>query len=196
MAKKKPAPKKQAPKQKPKAEQPEKGSMTYSEAIGSTQEPITTTESTQPVIDEVVGDPDILETKKPYDPRTDSTKELPVVYGSKEPSIRVETEDFYGGAHRYYLKNCIGWSDGKTQYVEDETVIQIVKKEPGTDEIIPGIQHQQLLMLQIDSLHKMYKKFPSPQTERAIRLLQQALACLDERVKERVDRNVMGELKT
>lgn len=196
MAKKKPAPKKQEPKQTLKDEQLEKGTVEHSVELSGSSDTITTSSSAQPVTDEVVGDPEILETKKPYDPRTDSTKELPIVYGSKEPSIRVETEDFYGGAHRYYLKNCIGWSDGKTQYVEDETVIQIVKKEPGTDEIIPGIQHQQLLMLQIDSLHKMYKKFPSPQTERAIRLLQQALACLDERVKERVDRNVMGELKT
>ncbi|MEX0313428.1 MAG: hypothetical protein AB3N18_04560 [Allomuricauda sp.] len=123
-------------------------------------------------------------------------KNLKPVYPTNEISITVEeSSDLdYGGAHRYTFKNCVGWQDGMTKYESGEQTIQFVQKnEDGT--IIPGLQSEQLLIALIDRHKKLNEKFPCRENALMITKLEECLMWQEARLRDRVDRGVMGDLK-
>ena len=117
------------------------------------------------------------------------------VYPSTEPSVHVEEDDTYGGAHRYFLDDCYGFTNGKTNYDHEngQEIVFIKKEDDGT--ILPGCQSEQLLIALIDRHKKLNERFPSREGALAITKMEEALHWLQARVEERVNRNVMGELK-
>lgn len=131
------------------------------------------------------------------------------VYPSEEKTIctMVPDGDIYGGAHLYYITNCLGFAGGKTQYQFEETVedgvaglapvgqrIQFVQKNDDGS-IIPGLQSEQLVYVLLDRAVKLNARFPSIQNEKMIAGLELFLDACRERVEERINRGVMGELK-
>lgn len=117
-----------------------------------------------------------------------------VVYPSDEPTISVVDDATYGGAHCYVIRECLGFDDGKTQYVETEQVIRFVRKnDDGT--MIPGLQSEQLVLALLDRHEKLNARFPSEQNAKMIAGLRMFLEACEERVKNRMERGVMGELK-
>lgn len=117
------------------------------------------------------------------------------VYPSDERTILVDDhEDDYGGAHRYIAVNCLGFHDGKTKYDFNSTqVLQFVKKDP-SGHVTPGLQSEQLALIMLDRLEKMNARYPSAQNEKQMRGLQMFLEGCKERVDERIQRGVMGQL--
>lgn len=117
-----------------------------------------------------------------------------VVYPSDEPTISVVDDATYGGAHCYVIRECLGFNDGKTQYVETEQVIRFVRKnDDGT--MIPGLQSEQLVLALLDRHEKLNARLPSEQNAKMIAGLRMFLEACEERVKNRMERGVMGELK-
>lgn len=117
-----------------------------------------------------------------------------VVYPSDEPTISVVDDATYGGAHCYVIRECLGFNDGKTQYVETRQVIRFVQKnDDGT--MIPGLQSEQLVLALLDRHEKLNARFPSKQNAKMIAGLRMFLEACEERVKNRMERGVMGELK-
>ena len=116
------------------------------------------------------------------------------VYPSDVPTIAVAPDADYGGAHLYTFINSIGFKDGEAQYHDSTQNIQFVQKnEDGT--MIPGIQSEQLVIALIDRHKKLNARFPSPQNEVMISCLEGFLQACKERVDDRINRNVMGNLK-
>lgn len=116
------------------------------------------------------------------------------VYPTNEVSVRVENDAIYGGAHKYEMKNCVGFVDGETKYEGGTQEIQFVQKnDDGT--IIPGLQSEQLLIMLIDRHTKLNNRFSSRSGALAITKMEEALHWLEDRVRERIERDVMGELK-
>lgn len=119
------------------------------------------------------------------------------VYPSTEKTIRVDDKldgPDYGGAHCYNFQNCLGFADGQTLYENSyQEVNFVMKREDGT--VQPGLQSEQLLLALIDRHKKLNEKFPSREGSLAITKMEEALHWLQARVKERMDRGVMGELK-
>lgn len=128
-----------------------------------------------------------------------STKGLiPIEYGivfpSEENTVSVVPDVDYNGAHRYCFQNSLGFKDGKAEYIPSLQFIQFVQKnEDGT--MIPGLQSEQLLLALIDRHKKLNNKFPSREGALAITKMEEAIHWLEARVKERMNRNVMGDLK-
>lgn len=117
-----------------------------------------------------------------------------VVYPSDEPTISVVDDAIYGGAHCYVIRECLGFNDGKTQYVETEQVVRFVQKnDDGT--MIPGLQSEQLVLTLLDRHEKLNARFPSEQNAKMIAGLRMFLEACEERVKNRMERGVMGKLK-
>lgn len=117
-----------------------------------------------------------------------------MVYPSDELTISVVDDAIYGGAHCYVMRECIGFNDGKPQYVESEQVIRFVQKnDDGT--MIPGLQSEQLVLALLDRHEKLNARFPSEQNAKMIAGLQMFLEACKERIKERMERGVMGKLK-
>ena len=71
------------------------------------------------------------------------------------------------------------------------TVIQ--KNDDGS--IVPGVQSEQLVYVLLDRHEKLNARFPSAQNEKMIAGLRMFIEACEERVKERIERGVMGELK-
>lgn len=122
------------------------------------------------------------------------------VFNSDEETIAVIDNDGYGGCHQYVVKKCLGFHKDKTRYApstldnSDVVHLQFVHKtEDGG--IIGGLQNEQLYIVCLDRLEKMNTKYPDPRNEIMIHHLQELLRLSEERVKERIDRGVMGELK-
>lgn len=116
------------------------------------------------------------------------------VYPSDFKSISVFDDADYGGAHQYVLTNSVGFKDGKAEYVPFTQTIQFVQKnEDGS--MIPGLQSEQLLLALVDRHKKLNDKYPSREGALAITKMEEALHWLQARVKERIDRGVMGQLK-
>lgn len=116
------------------------------------------------------------------------------VFPSKEKTIQVINDATYGGAHCYIIRECLGFKDGKTSYVDSKQVIQFIQKlDDGT--VIPGLQSEQLVLMLIDRHKKLNARFPSAQNEKMIQGLEMFLEASRERVEERINRGVMGELK-
>ncbi len=116
------------------------------------------------------------------------------VFPSDEKTIQVEKDADYGGAHRYEIRNCLGFNNGVTEYVDSKQVVQFVQKnEDGS--MIPGFQSEQLVIMLIDRHQKLNNRYPSAQNEKMLTALQMFLDACRERVEERIHRGVMGELK-
>jgi len=130
-----------------------------------------------------------------YDIEHKNLKQLPyTVLPSEEKSISVEDDPIYGGAHRYILKNSLGFNNGKAEYDKTETVIQFVQKnDDGT--MIPGVQSEQLALILLDRTEKLNKRFPSRENQAMMDGLRVFLDACEDRVKNRMERGVMGDLK-
>lgn len=119
-----------------------------------------------------------------------------VVFPSEERTIAVLDNDTYGGAHRYYITNCLGHSNGKTEYTPGEgQSIQFIHKPTDGSDVIPGLQSEQLVLMLLDRHARLNEKFPSTQYDKMKAGLEMFLEASKERVEERMSRNVMGELK-
>lgn len=117
------------------------------------------------------------------------------VYPSSEKTILVAVDEDYGGAHHYSFVNSLGHQDGEPKYDNDSgQSIQFVQKNLDGS-MTPGVQSEQLLIALIDRHKKLNNKFPSREGALAITKMEEALHWLEARVKERVERGVMGELK-
>lgn len=138
--------------------------------------------------------------------KTVLAKELDgVVYPSDVKTIvtMVPEDDVYGGAHEYYIVNCLGFNNGKTDYqfeIQGDQVIPkgqkiqfIQKHDDGT--LTPGLQSEQLVLMLLDRTEKLNARFPSAQNEKMMAGLKMFLDAARERVEERMNRGVMGELK-
>lgn len=122
------------------------------------------------------------------------------VFPSEESTISVIAEDnemqvgYENACHKYEIKNCIGFNNGKTEYVDSTQTVQFVQKNnDGT--IIPGLQSEQVAYVILHRLETMNRLFPSPENEMQIAGLKMYLEGCELRVKNRIERNVMGELK-
>lgn len=116
------------------------------------------------------------------------------VFPSEEKTIKVENDEIYGGAHKYELQNSIGFNNGVAEYVESKQTIQFVQKnDDGT--MIPGAQSEQLAFILLDRAVKLNNRFPSAHNEKMIAGLRMFVEACEERVQERINRGVMGELK-
>lgn len=119
------------------------------------------------------------------------------VFPSNVQSISVTVDDEYGGAHEYHFVGSLGFNDGKAEYDHNASgmqTIRFVKKESdGT--MSSGLQSEQLLIALIDRHQKLNAKYPSREGSLAITKMEEALHWLEARVRERIDRGVMGELK-
>lgn len=117
------------------------------------------------------------------------------VFPSNEKTILVEKDEDYGGAHKYSFIGSNGFKDGSAQYdFENLQSIQFVQKNLDGS-MTTGIQSEQLLIALIDRHKKLNAKFPSREGALAITKMEEALHWLEARIKERIDRNVMGDLK-
>lgn len=119
-----------------------------------------------------------------------------LVYNSIEPTIEVNPSDGYNGAHRYRARMCVGF-DNKAQcpaYVDKTDTIQFVQKnEDGT--VIPGWQSEQLALILLDRVMKLNEKFPCEENKQQIAGLTMYLDACKKRIEDRINRNVMGDLK-
>lgn len=119
-----------------------------------------------------------------------------VVFNSIEPTIEVNPNDGYEGAHRYRAKMCVGFNatENAPEYTDKQDTIQFVQKnEDGT--VIPGWQSEQLALILLDRVKKLNARFPSEYNEIQIKGLEMYLDACKARVAERINRGVMGELK-
>jgi len=117
-----------------------------------------------------------------------------VVFPSEVKTIHVEDDPIYGGAHKYNIQNCEGFSDDETKYVESNQVVQFVQKNDDGS-MTPGLQSEQLVHVLLDRAVKLNARFPSEQNEKMIDGLNMFLQACQERVQDRIDREVMGDLK-
>lgn len=117
-----------------------------------------------------------------------------LVYPSEEKTIHVTPDEEYGGAHHYAIQNCLGFNDGKTTYVDEAQTIQFVQKNDDGS-MTAGVQSEQLAYVLLDRCVKLNARFPSAQNEQMIAGLEMFLKACKDRVQERIDRCVMGELK-
>lgn len=125
-------------------------------------------------------------------------KPLPFVFNSDEASVffLLKPDDVYGGAHEYYLRPSIGFKDGKTQFEPTGLGIDIRFVEKRDDgKVIPGALTEQILIMLRDRHEKLNARFPSSQNEQFQRGITIALDALENRVRERMEHGVMGELK-
>lgn len=118
-----------------------------------------------------------------------------LVFPSEEKTLAVQVDDIYGGAHRYQMKHSTGFSDGKANYVDEGTTIQFVQKNDDGS-MIPGVQSEQLAWVLFDRAQKLNNRFPSAQNKKMVDGLKMFLDACEERVRDRMDRGVMGNLKT
>lgn len=121
---------------------------------------------------------------------------LQPVFPSSEVTAWGTSEADYPGkaAHSFKFQNSRGFSNGQAEYDESFQELQFVQKlNDGT--IIPGVQSEQLLTALIERHEAMNERFPSEQGAMFIDLLKKANLLLEQRVRERMDRGVMGQLK-
>lgn len=116
------------------------------------------------------------------------------VYPSQESTISVQDDTVYGGAHKYEVKNCKGFHDGETVYDGSAQIIQFIHKADD-GEITSGLQSEQLVLVLLDRHKKLNERFPSAQNEKMIEGLVMFLDACKERVEDRINRGVMGDLK-
>lgn len=117
-----------------------------------------------------------------------------LVFPSEEQTISVLDDEVYGGAHCYLIRECLGFVDGKTQYTDAQQIVQFVQKNDDGS-VVPGLQSEQLVLALLDRHQKLNNRFPSEQNAKMVEGLQMFLDACKERVQERIERGVMGELK-
>jgi hypothetical protein len=129
------------------------------------------------------------------------------VYPSEQKTIvvMVPEGDEYGGAHEYWITNCLGFEGGKTSYQFEKNEegeicprgqkIQFIQKD-NDGNITPGLQSEQLVYVLLDRHTKLNTRFPSAQNEKMLQGLQMFIDACQERVEERIKRGVMGQLKS
>jgi len=118
-----------------------------------------------------------------------------VVFPSEDKTMAVLQDDTYGGAHKYFITNCLGFNDGKTEYTpgEGQAIQFVMKLEDGT--MVPGVQSEQLVLMLLDRHERLNNKFPSDQYEKMKAGLEMFLEAAKERVESRMSRGVMGILQ-
>ena len=116
------------------------------------------------------------------------------VFPSDENTISVADDPIYGGAHLYDIKLCLGFNEGKTDYMDESLEIQFVQKNDDGS-MTGGVQSEQLVLMLIDRQEKLNARFPSPFNEKALAGLRMFLEAQKERVEDRISRGVMGDLK-
>lgn len=116
----------------------------------------------------------------------------------KQPCIWVEKETglYPNGAHVFVLKNCVGWDNEnqQTDFVESNQTIRFVRKDE-SGLMVEGVTTEQLLIAIAHRHEGLNNAFPSKENEQFIFHIKSALDLLEQRVKDRVVRGVMGELK-
>lgn len=130
----------------------------------------------------------------PVQKKYQEIKEL-VVFPSNEPTIEVIPDD-YGGAHYYRAKMSMGYDTKKKKniYTDKTDTIKFINK--GLDGTInPGWQSEQLALILLDRVKKLNEKFPCESNEKQIKALEMYLDACKERIQDRLDRGVYGELK-
>jgi hypothetical protein len=126
-------------------------------------------------------------------PRPDNQLDYKV-YPSEERTIFSIDDPDYGGAHLYIIQNSLGFSDGVAKYDNTTQRLQFVQKNlDGT--MIPGVQSEQLVYILLDRVWKLNAKFPSEQSTHMITGLKMFLDACESRIKDRIKRGVMGDLK-
>jgi hypothetical protein len=103
--------------------------------------------------------------------------------------------DIYGGAHHYSFENCLGFANGETVYGGGTQTLQFVHKSD-TGVITPGLQSEQVVIALIDRHRKLNNRFPSPENQQMIDGLEMFLAACRARIYDRMNRGVMGDLKS
>lgn len=149
------------------------------------------------VIGNIHDNPELIEkqTAKRHKNKNSMFKKLDYqVFPSEEKTICVVDDPVYGGAHCYAIQHSEGFSDGKAKYVPVETRIQFVQKNDDGS-VINGVQSEQLAYILLDRAIKLNNRFPSPQNEKQIAGLRMFLEGCEERVRDRMNRGVMGDLK-
>ena len=117
------------------------------------------------------------------------------VFPSKEKTILVANDEDYGGAHRYSFIGSKGFKDGKAEYdFSSMQTIQFVQKNLDGS-MTPGVQSEQLVIALLDRTKKLNAKFPSEQNEKMMVGLNMFLEACKERIEDRINRGVMGDLK-
>lgn len=116
------------------------------------------------------------------------------VFPSEEATIWVEDDANYGGAHQYSAQKSTGFNDGKATYIDEYIGLQFVHKaDDGT--VTPGLQSEQLALIMLDRTKKLNARFPSVYNDKMILGLSMFLEACRERVEDRINRGVMGDLK-
>lgn len=116
------------------------------------------------------------------------------VFPSNERTVFSANDPKYGGGHRYQLKESLGFANGHSDYVDSRQEIHFVKKEEnGT--MIPGLQSEQLVIALIDRHIKLDVQYHSTQSIKMLEGLRMFLEACRERVQDRTNRGVMGDLK-
>lgn len=116
------------------------------------------------------------------------------VFPSDEQCVWVEDDAIYGGAHHYSAKKSTGFNNGKATYVEEFADLQFVQKNDDGS-MIPGLQSEQLALILLDRAKKLNARFPSVYNDKMILGLNMFLEACKERVEDRINRGVMGDLK-
>lgn len=116
------------------------------------------------------------------------------VFPSEEQTVCVALDDTYGGAHKYRLQHSTGFNNGVATYVDEHSDIQFVQKNDNGS-MTPGLQSEQLAFVLLDRCQKLNNRFPSAQNEKMIAGLQMFIDACRERVEDRMNRGVMGDLK-
>lgn len=116
------------------------------------------------------------------------------VFPSDILSIAVAPDVDYNGAHQYQFQNSAGFSEGQAKYVDSYQKIQFVQKN-ADGSMTPGLQSEQLTLALLDRTQKLNARFPSEFNERMMAGLNMFLDACQDRIQDRMDRGVMGELK-
>lgn len=128
---------------------------------------------------------------------TDSVNRIDsVVFPSGVKTIAVQDDPIYGGAHFYQVNNCKGFDPEKNDaiYTEYMQTIQFVQKDDDGN-VTEGLQSEQLALVLLDRCKKLNARFPSEHNEKQMAGLRMFLEGCEDRVRERMNRGVMGELK-
>lgn len=117
-----------------------------------------------------------------------------LVFPSQEKTISVEDDTIYGGAHKYNIRHSLGFENGEPVYNDDSTYIQFVQKNDDGS-IVSGVQSEQLVLAILDRTKKLNDRFPSEYNLQMIAGLNMFLEACEDRIKDRINRGVMGCLQ-